>query len=186
MVMQVLKRLFTSTEYHQMIEAGILAEDDRLELIADEVITMSPISSRHAACVKRLNQLFSRRVGQRALVGIQDPIHLDEHSEPQPDLALLQTRTDFYIQAHPEPEDIFLVIEVAETSADYDWQIKVPLYAKAGIVEVWLINLAAEVIEVYRQPTSTGYQDIQQMRRGQRLSVQLLPDLELMVAEIFD
>lgn len=168
-----------------MARAGILSEDDRVELIEGEIITMSPIGSRHAACVKRLNQLLSQGVAQHAfLVSVQDPTRLSERSEPQPDLALLRPHPDFYAQAHPGPQDVLLVIEVAEASADYDRQVKVPLYARAGIVEAWLVDLAGESIEVYRQPSATGYGQVRQVRRGQHLSSPALPDLELAADEI--
>lgn len=184
MVIQTLRRLFTVSEYHQMMDSGILREDDRVELIEGEVIEMSPIGSRHAACVKRLNRWLSERVGQRAIVGVQDPIRLGERSEPQPDLALLRPRPDFYGQAHPEPQDVFLVVEVAETSADYDREVKVPLYARAGLVEVWLVDIAARVIEVYRQPGPTGYRQMQRLSPGQQLSSAVWPDVSLPVDEI--
>jgi len=184
MSVQILKRLFTVGEYHQMIEVGILAEDDRVELIKGEVVKMSPIGSRHAACVKRLNRLFAERLGKLALISVQDPIHLDEHSEPEPDLALLQPRADFYAQAHPEPEDILLIVEVAETSTDYDRQIKIPMYGQNGITEAWVVNLAANLIEVYRQPSPAGYGQVQHFKRGQSLSPQVFPQLVITVDEV--
>jgi Uma2 family endonuclease len=184
MAVQISKRLFTIGEYHQMVEAGILTEDDRVELIAGEVVEMSPIGTRHAACVKRLNQLLSERLGQLVLISVQDPIHLGEHSEPEPDLALLHPRSDFYVQAHPEPEDVLLVIEVAESSAEYDRQVKIPLYAQNGIAEVWVVDLAGGTIEVYRQPSPSGYGQIQRLKRSQSLSPQAFPQLVVTVNEI--
>src|SRR5919106_2349460 len=116
MSVQVLRRRFTVDEYYRMAEAGILHEDDRIELIEGEIVEMSPIGSRHAACVKRLIGLFSRQVGpESATLGVQDPIHLGEYSEPQPDIALIHPRPDFYVSAHPGPADILLLIEVADT-----------------------------------------------------------------------
>ncbi len=184
MTVQIVKRLFTTTEYHQMLEARILTEDDRVELIAGEVVEMSPIGSRHAACVNRLNQLMVERAGKIALVSIQNPIHLGEHSEPEPDLALLQPRSDFYVQAHPEPEDVILIIEVAESSVEYDRQVKILLYAQNDIVEVWIVDLSAAIIEVYRQPSSAGYGQIQRLKRGQSLSPQAFPQCVMRVNEI--
>lgn len=186
MGIQVVKHRFTVEEYHRMGTAGIFSEDDRVELIEGEIVEMSPIGSRHAACVKRLIRLFDRGVGDRAIVGAQDPIRLGEHSEPQPDLALLRPRPDFYAHAHPGPEDVLLVVEVAETSADYDREVKVPLYARAGIPEVWLVELYAEQIEVYRQPAPHGYQEVQTVRRGQHLSSQTFPELALAVDNILE
>jgi Uma2 family endonuclease len=145
---------------------------------------MAPIGSRHAACVKRLNNLFSRQVGDRAVVGVQDPVRLDEYSEPQPDLTLLRPRPDYYAGGHPGPEDVLLVVEVAETSAEYDRQIKVPLYARAGIREVWLVDLAASAVEVYREPTPEGYRQVRRFGRGETLSPEALPDINLALDDI--
>ncbi len=179
MAVQVSRRLFTVAEYHRMAEARILGEDDRVELLDGEIVQMTPIGSRHAACVDRLVRWFGRQVGDEAIVRVQGPIRLSEHSEPQPDLALLKPRPDFYAQAHPGPADVLLLIEVAETSSDSDRDVKLPLYARAGIGEVWLVDLTAERVEVYRQPWFRGYQDCHTVRRGQRLAPQALPDLNL-------
>ncbi|MCI0396492.1 MAG: Uma2 family endonuclease [Chloroflexi bacterium] len=178
------RRLFTTAEYDQMIAAGILTEDDRVELIQGEIIVMSPLGSRHAACVSRLNWLFSRGLGEAAIVRVQDPIHLDERSEPEPDVALVQPRPDFYAQAHPEPEDVLLIVEVADTSLAYDRQVKIPLYARAGVGEVWLVNLNDHTMTVYRRPTLAGYSETTRFRPGQSLSPQAFPGLALDVTAI--
>lgn len=184
MVVQVAKRLFTVDEYYQMAQAGILSEDDRVELIEGEIVEMTPIGSRHAACADRLNQFFSERVRGRAIIRVQNPIRLSEYSEPQPDLALLQPRSDFYAQAHPEPENVLLVVEVAETSADSDRSVKVPLYARAGVPEVWLVDLAGECIESYRKPSPKGYGEVRRMWRGEHFSPQAFPDVKLAVDDV--
>lgn len=181
MSVQFLRRGFTVEEYHRMGQAGILSEDERVELIEGEIVEMAPIGSRHQACVDRTNRWFSQRVGERALVRVQGPIRLEERSEPQPDLALLRPRPDFYAEAHPGPEDVFLVVEVAETSPDVDREVKVPLYARAGVPEVWLVDLGGECIEIYRNPTARGYQEV---RRGERLAPHALADLDLAVADV--
>lgn len=129
------RRLFTAEEYHTMLRAGILTADDRVELIEGEVLRMSPIGSRHAGGVNRLNDFFVRKLEGRAIVGVQAPVHLSDLSEPQPDLALLRPREDFYSHSHPTPGDVLLLIEVAETSADFDRAVKAPLYARAGVPE---------------------------------------------------
>lgn len=171
-----------------MAQAGIFSEDDRVELIEGEVVAMSPTGSRHAACVKRLLRLFDRSVGDRAIVSVQDPIRLSERSEPQPDLTLLKPRSDFYGQAHPGPADVLLLIEVAdlsacsaqaETSADSDRSVKLPLYARAGISEVWLVDLERERVELYWNPAPGGYQESRTVGRGERLAPQALPDLDI-------
>jgi Uma2 family endonuclease len=181
MAVQLLKRLFTVEEYHRMAEAGILSEDDRVELLEGEITAMAPIGSRHQACVDRLTELFSAQVQRRAVVRVQGPIRLGERSEPQPDLALLRRRPDFYASSHPGPEDTLLVVEVAETSAAYDREVKVPLYARFGVPEVWLVDLAGEQLEVFRQPSPQGYQDLRTLRRGEAVAPLLLPDLSLAV-----
>ncbi len=184
MSVQVQRRLFTVEEYHRMAEAGILSEDDRIELIEGELIAMSPIGSRHAACVKRLVRLLDRAVGERAIVSAQDPIRLGRHSEPQPDVALLRHRPDFYASAHPGPEDVLLIVEVAETSADYDRTVKIPLYARHGIPEAWLVDLTEEHIEIYRQPSPQGYRETRTARRGETLHPIALPGLTIAVEDI--
>ena len=183
MAVQLLRRCFTVEEYHRMGQFGILSEDDRVELIEGEIVEMTPIGSRHAACVARLTALFSR-VQPRGIVWVQNPIRLGQRSEPQPDLALLRPRPDFYDEAHPGTADVLLVVEVAETSGNVDRKVKVPLYARAGVPEVWLVDLGGECIEVYRNPGSQGYQEVRRVQRGERLAPHALPDLDLAVADV--
>lgn len=184
MALQPVRHRFTVDEYHRMGQAGIFGEDDRVELIDGEIVEMTPIGSRHAACVDRLTRIFVQHLGPRAIVRVQGPIRLGEHSEPQPDLALLRPRGDFYAEAHPEAGDVLLVVEVAETSGPIDRGVKLPLYARAGIPEVWLVDLAGGAIEVHRQPSPRGYQDVQRVGRGQSLSSQAVPGLTLAVEDI--
>lgn len=179
MSVQLLRRSFTVDEYHRMAQAGIFSEDDRVELLQGEIVTMAPIGSRHQACVDRLAGILSRLVAGRAIVRVQGPVRLDDHSEPQPDVALLKDRADYYAQAHPRPEDVLLVIEVAETSAEADREVKVPLYARAAIPEVWLVDLSGESIEVFQKASPQGYQEVRRVRRGDRLVPQAFPDLDL-------
>ena len=124
-----------------MGQAGILGEDDRLELLEGEIVEMAPIGSRHQSVVDRLTRLFSNRVGDAAVVRVQGPVRLGDDSEPQPDLLLLRRRADFYATAHPGPEDVLLLVEVPDTSTEYDREVKLPLYARHGIAEVWLVGL---------------------------------------------
>ena len=184
MTVQIAQRSFTVDEYYRMAEAGIFAEDDRVELIEGRVITMSPIGSRHAACVKRINHSLSDQVGQKALISVQDPIHLDDYSEPEPDLALLRPRDDFYAQNHPTPSDVLLVVEVADTSVDYDRPIKVPLYAHAGIPAAWLVVLSSNTVEIYTRPVDGEYREIRTAQPGETLTVQSIPGLEIPVDAI--
>ncbi|HYY41710.1 MAG TPA: Uma2 family endonuclease, partial [Pyrinomonadaceae bacterium] len=124
MSVQIAKRYFNVSEYYRMAEAGILTEADRVELINGEIIKMSPIGSLHAACVKGLNQLLHRQMGDAALIGVQDPIRLNDFSEPEPDITLLRPRPDRYAQAHPTSPDVLLVVEVADTTVLYDRNVK--------------------------------------------------------------
>jgi Uma2 family endonuclease len=184
MAAQVARRMFTTEEFHRMAQAGILAEHDRVELIEGEIIRMSPIGSRHAACVDRLTGLFARRFGRRAIVRVQSPIVLSRRSEPQPDVAVLKPRPDFYAEKHPGPGDVLLVVEVVETSGDYDRTTKLPLYARAGIREVWLIDLPRNTVATYRQPTLRSYRDTDHVARGERLSPAAFPRTSFRVSEI--
>lgn len=179
MSVQIARRHFNVTEYYRMTEAGILSESDRVELIDGEVIEMSPIGSRHAACVDRLTQVFCLLVGQHFIVRVQNPIRLDEYSEPQPDLCLLQPRADFYAQAHPTPVDVLLVVEVADSSAGFDREVKLPLYAQASVPEVWIVNLPADTVEVYAQPASGKYQKALELKRGEVINSETIPQLSL-------
>ena len=184
MAIQLSKRLFTVAEYHRMGEAGIFSEDDRVELIEGEIVEMTPIGSRHQASVDRLSELFFGQLAGQAVLRVQGPIRLGERSEPQPDLTVLRRRADFYAAAHPAPQDVLLVVEVAETSAMYDREVKVPLYARAGIPEVWLVDLAGARVEVYRHPSPQGYREIRTARRGDRVASEAVSPLELAVDDV--
>lgn len=167
-----------------MAEAGILGEDDRVELIEGEIIEMSPIGGPHAACVDRLTRLLVIGLGDAAIVRVQNPVHLDQRSEPQPDVSLLRPRADFYASGHPSPEDILLVIEVAESSLEYDRRVKVPLYARQGIPEAWLANLNERHLVAHLDPTPDGYRTMRVFRPGEMVSPSAFPHLEIPVDEI--
>ena len=184
MFVQVLRRKFTVKQYHKMVESGILSENDRVELIRGEVIEMSPIGLRHAAFVKRLNRLFYCKLGDRVFVGVQDPVELDDTSEPQPDVVLLQPREDFYESSPPQSSNIFLLVEVADTTVQYDREVKIPLYVENNIAEVWLVDINGQFVEVYREPTSDTYQTVRKLEKGTRLSVLAFPDVTIIVDEV--
>jgi len=151
-----------------MAEAGILPEDARVELVEGEIVTMSPVGKRHMAAVKRLmDLLFPLQQARKALLQVQDPLRLSSESEPQPDLALLSYRENFYRDKVPEAEDALLVIEVADTSLDYDLTVKLPLYAKAGIPEVWVVDLVRDRVHVFRKPSGEGYGERQTLEEGE-------------------
>jgi Uma2 family endonuclease len=180
----VLKRLFTVKEYYQMAESGIIANGERVELIRGEIIKMSPIGRRHAACVDRCNYALAAKFAGKVVVRIQNPLALDNTSEPEPDVMLLKYQDDFYESGHPHPSDVLLLIEVADSTIDSDRELKIPLYAEDRITEVWLIDINSACIEVYRYPIANGYQEIQKFCRGQKLSILAFPDVSITVDEI--
>ncbi len=150
----------TVADYYRMGEAGVFAPDARVELIEGEVIDMAPIGTRHASAVSRLNRAATAAVGTTAIVSVQNPLRLNDLSEPEPDLMLLEPRADFYGSAHPTAADVLLLIEVADTSARYDREIKLPLYARHGISEVWIVDLDARLVRFFRAPAGDVYADI--------------------------
>jgi len=181
MSVQTQKRLFTVQEYHLMSEAGVFANHERVELIEGEIIQMAAIGTRHASCVKRLNRRFSVIPEEITILGVQDPIQLTERTEPQPDVVLLQPRADYYETAHPIPSEVLLLVEVSDSTVNFDRDVKVPNYARSGIQEVWLWDLEANCLEVYREPTANGYTSIQKFERGEIVSPLAFPDFQVSV-----
>lgn len=145
---------------------------------------MSPIGPFHGGVTKYLNQLFSAAANGRWLTQVQDPVHLDDHSEPEPDLALLKPVADFYRRRHPRPEDVFLLVEVSDSTLATDQEDKLPAYGRAGIVEVWIVNLSELTVEVYREPNFAGYASKTVLRAGDQASPQTFPDAAVDVAEL--
>jgi Uma2 family endonuclease len=184
MAIEVERRVFTVDEYDRLIETGFFRPDERLELVDGEIVTMSPIGTRHAACVGRLTDLLGARLGRRALVWVQNPVVLGERDEFQPDVAVLRRRDDYYATARPGPSDVLLLIEVADTTLTYDRSVKVPRYGVAGVPEVWLVDLQRDVVLVYETPTADGYAISRTGRRGEQLVPISLPDVQLDVDEI--
>lgn len=178
------RRRFTVADFLRLAEIGFLADDERVELIRGEIIEMSPISEGHASTVMRLVSLLSRMFGQRALLSVQNPVQLDDATLPQPDVALLRPRDDFYGQRHPGPEDTLLLIEVSDTTLTYDRRVKTALYSAAGVMEYWIINLQKRQIEVYREPQSEGYRTMTRYAPGETLSPLAFPEVQLDITEI--
>lgn len=174
---QATRRRFTVHEYHRMAEAGILHEDDRVELIEGELIEMAAIGSRHFTCVNGLNRLLVRAVGNEAIVSVQNPVRLSEYGEPQPDLAVIRPRD--YRDSLPGPEDVLMLIEVSDTTLEYDREVKLPLYARFLIPEVWIVDLQAGAIERHTEPSKDGYGLVQRVRSGASIESKALPGLVL-------
>jgi len=167
-----------------MAEAGILGPDDRVELIEGEIVEMPPISPEHASIVDRLLSVFSDLVRGCAILRVQNPLRLDDASEPQPDLMLLKPRSDFYKEGHPHPQDVILLIEVAHTSAAYDREVKLPIYARAGVAEVWIIDVNTARLETYTKPAATGYDAKETLQRGDEIGPAGLPEVRLNVNDL--
>ncbi len=179
------RHLLSVHDFHRMGEAGILAGDDRIELIDGGLIDMAPIGSAHAGMVIRLNQRLTRALAGRALVSSQNPVRLDERSEPQPDIAVLRNRRDFYQESHPGPSDVLLVIEIADSSLEYDRDVKAPLYARHGVPEVWLVDLQARNVSIYRQPEGGAYREALRPGDTEAVAPALLPDLSIPLADFW-
>jgi Uma2 family endonuclease len=174
----------TCDRYHAMIASGLFHEDERLELIDGYLVKKMSICSNHAGVVNALNRLLNRSLGDRVIVAVQNPISIHEYSEPEPDLVIAKFREDFYAKSHPQPEDVLLVIEVADTSLDYDLKAKVPLYAAAGIPEVWLVNLNDHTLTVFHQPEGIAYLQSTRLTAEDSVSVPGYPDICVPLAQI--
>jgi Uma2 family endonuclease len=183
MAIQNPKRPISADEYGQMIESGVLTKDDHVELIEGEIIPEEPKSSRHAAGVRRLNHHLQKNLSSRALVDVQNRLKVGDWSQPQFDLALLVKRADYYTET-PTAADAFLIVEIADTSVAYDRSIKAPLYGRHEIREHWLLDLPAGILEVYRQPSLTGYRKIQRLHRGDAIAMEAFPDVVFSVSDL--
>jgi Uma2 family endonuclease len=175
---------FNVTEYYRMAETGVLSPDARVELLDGQIIDMSPIGPSHGSATKYLNIFFTDAANKRWLTAVQDPVRLDDHSEPQPDIMLLKTSADFYGKHHPRPADVFLLVEVSDSTLLRDRDDKLPAYARAGIPEVWIVNLIQLTLEIYREPNFTGYASKTILRPGDKASVLAFPDVTVDVGDL--
>lgn len=174
----------SSRDYHRLGEAGILARSERVELIHGEIVVMSPIGSPHASRVRRLTAFFGRRVGDRAVLSVQNPLALADGTEPEPDFALLAPREDFYEHEHPRASDVLLLVEVADSSLSYDEGEKAELYASHGVVEYWLVDLVRLAVHVHTSPSPVGYRSVVTRRRDDAWAPVLLPQVEVRGADL--
>jgi Uma2 family endonuclease len=179
-----LKRLFTVHEYHKMGEAGILTEDDRVELIEGEIVVKASISVGHLGHVNRFSHVFIGALRDQAVVHIQNPVRLGLRTEPEPDVTLLRFRDDFYTGKFPGPDDTLLIVEIADSSLGYDQQTKARLYAKAGIQEYWIVDLIHGEIVVHREPSRSRYRGVQHLKVGDSIAPLAFPEVSLAVADL--
>ncbi len=172
-------RAFTVADYAKMLESGILTEDDRVELIDGEIRNMSPIGPHHAAIVTKIVRFLTSIVKDEAIISPQNPVQLNDYTQPQPDIAVLHFREDFYTHAHPTADDILILIEVADTTIQYDRNEKIPRYAAAGILEAWIVDLTQQLIEQYTLPAKGQYTRIQKIFLGELITSPTLPSISL-------
>ena len=179
------RRRFTVAEYYAMADAGILSENDRVELLDGDIIVMPPIGNWHAFGVNSIVAVFpSTLLASRAILSVRNPVRLDIGSEPQPDAMLLRWQDDFYSLEHPSPADVLLLIEVSDTTVDYDRNEKLPLYARAGIPEAWIVNRPARRIEAHADPSGNEYATVRYCGPGETIAPQAFPDIVLEVSRI--
>jgi Uma2 family endonuclease len=178
------RKLFTVDDYYRMAEVGILKPTERVELIEGEIVEMSPIGVRHAMAVNRANMIFSRGVGDKAVVAIQNAARINIYNEPQPDVVLIRPREGFYGTEHPRPEDVLLLIEVSESSLWFDRSVKLPIYARSGIREVWIADLNSDTITVFRTPKEKTYTETFTRQRQESISPDAFPDFSIGVDEL--
>ena len=167
-----------------MAETGVIKPDARVELLNGQIIDMMPIGPFHGGTVISLIELFSEAAKRRYLVSAQNPVRLNQHSEPEPDLMLLRRKADNYKSGHPKPEDVYLIIEVADSTLEFDREEKIPAYGAAGIPKAWLVNLPEQKIEVFREPHFTGYGSKSILRAGETARPSAFPDITVDVAEL--
>ncbi|MFN9400036.1 MAG: Uma2 family endonuclease [Dolichospermum sp.] len=188
---------FTLEEYHQLTEIGFFKEDDscarrrhHIQLINGELIEMVSKSRAHETCLRNLLRELPKMIGDRGTLQSQAPITIPPKSEPEPDFAIIKNRDDNYLSSHPQGTDILLVIEVADSSIDYDQKVKIPLYAKAGIVDYWIFNLLDNCLECYSEPYQNksgefGYANRRIVLPNQAISLPCFPDLSLDLSKVF-
>jgi Uma2 family endonuclease len=180
-------RLFTVDEYYKMAEAGILAPNERVELLGGVIYRMNPIGPRHHSFVMRLTALFVARLLERAMVGVQGPISLASLAEPEPDFAIVRLKPEQrhpYAQGHATARDVYFLVEIADSSLTYDLGVKADAYAADGIPEVWVLDLAGDRVVVLREPTANGYASVRSLTRGESISPLAFSDVPFTIDEI--
>jgi Uma2 family endonuclease len=177
--------LITVAEYDRMIELGIYTENDRIELLNGEIIELMPKGPKHTSANSRLVRFFIRLFSEKVIVRSQDPIWLDGVSEPEPDLVLAKWNETEYAEGHPTPADIFLIMEISDTTLAYDRETKAKAYSRNGIQQYLLLNLQNETLEEYREPSEDGYQFKCTLRKGDSLNLTAFPEVEIKIDDLF-
>ncbi|WP_038016980.1 Uma2 family endonuclease [Synechococcus sp. PCC 7335] len=178
-------RLITTNEYHRMAEVGILSPDERVELIAGQIIQKMPKGPRHSALCKRIEKLIERLLGDKVLVRLQDPIQLDLYSEPEPDIVVAHPNASFYVDHHPTPNEIYLIVEIADSTIERDLGFKADLYAAVGVADYWVLNVQAQQLHIFRQPQADGYQRQMILKGQQSANLLAFPECSITVQSCF-
>ncbi|MEB3272493.1 MAG: Uma2 family endonuclease, partial [Prochlorothrix sp.] len=178
-------RLITTADYHRMAEVGILSAEEQVELLAGQIIQKMPKGPAHSALCKRIEKLLEHLLGDQVLVRLQDPIQLDDYSEPEPDIAVVHPKPNFYADRHPQPPDVYLIVEVADTTISRDLGTKANLYAAANIRDYWVLNVATQELHIFREPQAEGYQRQLVLRGEQSVALLAFPECEVTVRSCF-
>jgi Uma2 family endonuclease len=178
------QRLFTASEYQHFVDMGVLNEDERIELIEGRIVQMAPKNVEHAVATNRATRCFTRSLGERVIISGQNPILLNDFSEPEPDIVLVAPPDDRYLESHPTPKDIFLVLEIADGSLAYDRDVKCPLFARNGIVHFCLLNLQSRELEGYRKPGPNGYRRKQTYSEDESFNLVAFPKISIKVKDL--
>lgn len=178
------RKIFTVGEYHKMIDAGVFTGISDYELIEGEIVKKMTQGDLHIACINRLTRIFSRNCGDEVILSIQNAVVISDISEPEPDVALLKFREDYYASGKASAEDVLLLVEVSDSTVKYDREVKIRLYAEAEVAEVWLVNLPRQIVEVYTQPANGKYKITGKYGKTQTISPTSLPEIKLKVADI--
>ncbi len=178
------RKIFTVSEYHKMVDAGVFVGNSDFELIEGEIVKKMTVGDYHISCVNRLTMLLTPHLAGKAIVSIQNPVVIGELSEPEPDATILKFREDFYASGKATAEDVLLLIEVSDSSVKYDRDVKIPIYAEAEVSEVWLINLPRQMIEVYSKPEKGKYKNVEKIKKNQTIAPKFIPELKIKVTDI--
>jgi Uma2 family endonuclease len=185
MAAEVTKKLFTVNDYYSMAEAGIIGPDERVELVEGEIIQMSPIGHRHGVRVVRASTMFFEAFGRKAVISTQGTLRLNKRTEFEPDLVVFKPRADFYASGRAKPADVLLVVERADSSLSSDRKIKIPLYAAAGIPEVWIQDIENDLLLVYRDPREENYATSLELQRNESVSPNAFPEIRFSIDDLF-
>lgn len=180
----IVRRRFTVEQYERMAEAGVFGPNERVELLDGEVVEMAPIGPPHSSRVDRCNTYLWRTIGMPVILRVQNPLHLSDLSMPEPDVTVLRHRDDFYDTRHPTVADVLLLVEVGDTSARFDRTVKLPLYATASVVEVWLLDVKARTVSVCTDPRDGVYRSVVPARHGDLLRPTALPGTVIPAADL--